>query len=189
MKRVIDLSIGRLKFSLEEDAYERLKRYLDLFELSIENPNERTEVMQDVENRVAEIFQQEQKFPDQVINIEIVQTVINHLGEIETGEENMNYTGHTYTYTPGKKKIYRDIDDKMIAGVCSGFGLYLNIDPTIIRILVVLLVILGGTGILAYIVLWIVIPKANTIVQKLELRGYAPTAENINKFKTENKYA
>ena len=188
MKKVIDLSIGRLKFSLEEDAYERLKRYLSAFEKSIENADERTEVMQDVENRVAEIFQQEQKFSNQVINIEIVQTVINHLGEVEMGEENTKQT-YTDTYTIGKKKIYRNTDEKMLAGICSGFGIYLDLDPTIIRIIFVLAVIFAGTGILAYIILWVVIPEANTIVQKLELRGYAPTAENINKFKAEHKYA
>lgn len=58
------------------------------------------------------------------------------------------------------KRLYRSTTDKVIGGVCSGLGDYLNIDPVIVRILFVLLAIFGGSGILVYIILWIVIPES-----------------------------
>lgn len=187
MKKVIDLSIGRIKFSLEEDAYQKLNCYLKSFEKTIENENERAEVMQDIESRIAEIFIKEQEFPNQVITLNVVQTVINQLGEIDMTEDNTNQTSGAYTI--GKKKIYRDTNEKMLAGICSGLAVYFDIDPTIVRIIFVILVICAGTGILAYFILWILIPRATTVAQELELRGYATTAENIKKFKAENKFA
>lgn len=185
MKKVIDLSIGRMSFSLEEDAYLRLNCYLKSFERSIADPNERVEVMQDVESRVAEIFLKEQDFRDQVINIQIVNKVISILGEIDPLNEEQTVMENEYT--SGKKKIYRDPNQKMLGGICAGLGVYLNIDPTIIRIIVVLLSICYGSGLIIYLILWLIIPEASTISQQLELRGYATTAENIRKFKSENK--
>ena len=57
------------------------------------------------------------------------------------------------------KKLYRSIDDKKIAGVCGGLGEYFDIDPTIIRLALVALVLAGGSGVLAYILAWIIVPE------------------------------
>jgi phage shock protein C len=58
-----------------------------------------------------------------------------------------------------KKKLYRSKKDKMIAGVCGGIAEYFDVDPTLIRLLTVLFVLLGGAGVVAYIIAWIIIPK------------------------------
>lgn len=185
MKKVIDLSIGKMNFSLEEDAYKMLDHYLKSFEKTIENESERTEVMQDVESRVAEIFFKEQEFKNQVINTQKVRTVIQHLGEIEIPDDNSQQTESDYI--AGKKKLYRDKNGKMLGGICSGLSVYLDTDPTIVRIIFVLLAACTGVGIITYLILWAIIPEATTIGQHLELRGYATTAENIRRFKLENK--
>ena len=65
--------------------------------------------------------------------------------------------------------------------MCGGLGAYFNIDPIIIRILFVVLFFLGGASILVYIILWIVLPKAQTAAQKLEMRGEPVTVSNIEK--------
>ena len=57
------------------------------------------------------------------------------------------------------KKLYRSKKNKVIAGVCGGIGEYFNIDPVIIRLLWTLFIFVGGSGILAYIIAWIIIPK------------------------------
>lgn len=57
------------------------------------------------------------------------------------------------------KKLFRSLKDKMIAGVCSGIGEYLGVDPTIVRLAFVALSFLGGGGALAYLILWIIIPE------------------------------
>jgi phage shock protein C len=58
-----------------------------------------------------------------------------------------------------KKRLYRSKDERMLAGVCGGLGEYLEVDPTVIRLAMVLLAFAGGPGIIAYIVLWIVVPE------------------------------
>lgn len=91
------------------------------------------------------------------------------------------------------KKFYRDNDNKVLCGVCSGLAAYFGVDITVIRLLFVLGVFLFGTGFLAYIILWIVAPKAQTLTQKMEMKGEPVTLTNIETNIKENinvdKYA
>lgn len=192
MKKVVEVSIGGVTFSMEEDAYSRLNGYLRRFEETIPDKREAKEVMEDVEARVAEIFQKEMKFSNQVVDMKLVQIVIDHLGEIETEDtasaENVsggykNMAG----YTVGEKKLYRDGDHKILGGVCSGLAAYFNLDVTLIRILFAFTAFFYGITIFLYIVLWIAMPKARYVMDKLRMHGYAPTAENIKKYNYEHK--
>lgn len=191
MKKVIEVSIGGINFTMEDDAYFKLKNYLTCFEETIPDKQEAKEVMEDVEARVAEIFQKELKYPNQVVECDLVQVVINHLGEVENADKQSEQATRSNessdNFTKGEKKLYRDADEKMIAGVCSGLAAYLNIDATIIRVLFVVAIILWGSTFFLYIVLWLVVPKAVTIAQKLKMRGYAVTAENIRRFTSQFK--
>ena len=56
------------------------------------------------------------------------------------------------------QKLYRSSSDRMIAGVCGGLGKYFTVDPTLVRLVFLLLLVLGGSGFLLYLVLWIVVP-------------------------------
>lgn len=195
MKKIIEVSIGSINFTMEDDAYIMLKEYLKRFESTIPDKKEAEEIMVDVEARVAEIFQKEMKFTNQVVDMKLVQTVIDHLGEVEnngngTKSQNSERSQSSYSdprYTQGDKRFHRDTDNKMVAGVCSGLAAYTNIDVTIIRVIFAALSFAYGTAILIYIILWFVAPKAITISQKLEMRGYAPTAENIRKYTSQYK--
>lgn len=84
MKKVIEVSIGGINFTMEDDAYFRLKDYLKRFEETIPDKQEAREVMEDVEARVAEILQKEIKYSNQVVDMKQVQTVIDHLGEVDS---------------------------------------------------------------------------------------------------------
>lgn len=66
------------------------------------------------------------------------------------------------------KKLYRDFSEKKIAGVCGGIGKYLEVDPTIIRIVFLVLAVLYGFGVLAYIIMWAVIPKEPVEVPEIK---------------------
>ncbi len=61
------------------------------------------------------------------------------------------------------KKLYRSRNDKMIGGVCGGLGEFLGVDPTLVRLAFVILAIFGGSGILLYIIAWLIIPPATQI--------------------------
>jgi phage shock protein C len=75
--------------------------------------------------------------------------------------------------------MYRDTDNRVIGGVCSGMGAYWNIDPVIVRILFIALTLAGGLGILVYLILYIVIPEAKTTAQKIEMKGNPVNINNI----------
>lgn len=188
MKKAIDVNIGRVNFTIEDDAYIKLKSYLTSFEASLPNKEDAAEIMEDVEIRIAELFQKEIKYPTQVIDMKAVDTVIGMLGEVDSSYN----TGESYNKageTGGKanKKLYRDPDDKKIAGVCGGLGAYFNIDATLIRIVFVVLLLGYGSAFIAYIILWIVMPEALTVAQKLEMRGQPVTAENIRNYTSNYK--
>jgi phage shock protein PspC (stress-responsive transcriptional regulator) len=191
MKKVIDITIGKVVFTMEDDAYARLEAYLKSFEESLPDNKERVEVMEDIELRIAELFEKESKFPRQVIDLKIVESVIACLGEVENDKSqktnNNSSQSNTYYNMKTSKKLYRNPDDKKIAGVCSGIAAYFDIDPTIIRLIFILLVISGGSGILVYIILWVVMEEANTVAKKLEMRGEPVTAENIRNYTDNNR--
>lgn len=187
MKQVIDITLGKIQFTLEEDAYYRLKAYLESFEGSLPNNQDRAEIMEDIESRIAELFQQEIKFPRQVIVLRTVEEVIATLGEVDNSGNTSQYDS-TNSQTKSSnnmessKKFYRNPDDKKLGGVCSGIAAYFNIDPTIVRILFIVFILSGGSGILAYVILWIIMDEADTVAKKLQMRGIEPTAENIKNF-------
>ena len=75
--------------------------------------------------------------------------------------------------------MYRDTDHRIIGGVCSGIGAYWNVDPWIIRLIFVVVTMLGGLGLLVYLILYIVLPEARTTAQKIEMKGEPVNIQNI----------
>jgi len=82
----------------------------------------------------------------------------------------------------GRRRLYRDPDNRVFGGVCGGLGAYLDVDPVIIRIILVVLFFAFGVGLLVYLIMWIVVPEAKTTAQKLEMRGDPVNASNIGNF-------
>ena len=78
------------------------------------------------------------------------------------------------------KKFYRDPDDRVLGGVCSGLAKYFNVDAIVVRIIFIILFIGGGTGLIAYIVLWIIGPEAQTITDRMQMKGERVTLSNID---------
>lgn len=191
MKKVLEISLAGIPFTIEEDAYLLLKKYFSRFESTISNIQERKEVMEDVEARAAEIFQNEFNYLGQIVDVKLVQIVIDHLGEIDSSTSSANENQksertHTdFSEIREKKRFYRDPEDEKIAGVCSGIAAYFNVDVTIVRVLFLVALIAYGTTFWAYIIIWIVTKPALTVSQKLEMRGIPVTAENIKKYSTE----
>ena len=95
-------------------------------------------------------------------------------------------SGVDFTYNgaqgTSRRRLFRDLDNKTIGGVCSGLAAFLNVDITIVRIISLLTLLLWGTGFLVYLVLWIVVPVAKTPADKCMMRGLEPTAENMARF-------
>lgn len=183
MKKVVTVGIGRKSFVIDDDAYQRLSTYLNKFKQQTQMGIQTSDVMEDLEERIAELFTEELGSKYQVVNIAMVNKIIAQLGmpdgspmedSFEQAKEYSNYST--------VRKLYRNPDDKTIAGVCSGLALYLNIDVVLVRVLFVIAFFLGGGGFWAYIIIWIVAPRANTAAKKCEMRGIPVTAENLRRF-------
>jgi phage shock protein PspC (stress-responsive transcriptional regulator) len=185
MKKTISIHLGRQQFIIEEDAFSRLNDYLKTLEASFNNEDGSLEIMEDIEMRCAELLSQQTANGQQVVTLKEVDEAIESLGhpdEInEPIDENTAQQTNNFQQTESgsaPKRLYRDVENGSIAGVCTGLANYLAIDPVIVKIIFILLLFLGFGG-LTYIVLWIVVPNAKTPADKLKMKGQAVTVESI----------
>ncbi|GAT63928.1 PspC domain-containing protein [Paludibacter jiangxiensis] len=185
MKKTISINLNCTVFQIDEDAYQALSEYLDAVSKHLQEENGQSEIMTDIEARIAELFTERLNKSGQVVTIELVNDIIGIMGrpsdygEEEPGTEEKKESTSTY-YHSSSKRIYRDPEKALLGGVLSGFSIYLGIDVVWLRIIFALLVIFGvGTVIPIYLVLWIVIPKAETTAQRMEMQGIDVTIENI----------
>lgn len=186
MNKTISINLGGFFFHIDEDAYQKLSRYFDAVKRSLA-PDGRDEIMNDIESRIAELFQERIQNDKQVIGLAEIDAVIGIMGQPEdykideenTTSSSFNASNRNYARA---KRLYRDKDNSILGGVAAGFGHYLNIDPIWIRLAFVLIVIAGiGSPFLVYIVLWILIPEAITTSQKLEMKGEPINITNIER--------
>ncbi len=180
MKQTRTVNLAGINFYLDEDAYRVLDNYLEELKRHFKGQEGAAEIISDIENRMAELFQQKLKTPQTVITQEEVNKVIAILGkpgdfDNENPEENTKSSKKR-----NMKRLYRNMDDRILGGVCSGLGAYVNLDPVIIRIIFII-VTLSGISILVYIVMWIIIPPALTTAEKLEMQGDPVNINNIEK--------
>jgi phage shock protein PspC (stress-responsive transcriptional regulator) len=184
MNKTVNINIGGLFFHIDEDAYQKLSRYFDAIKRSLSNSSGKDEIMKDIEMRVAELFTERQKSDKHVINNKDVDEVITVMGQPEDyriDDDAQEPKTYTYASSTGKRKLYRDKDNGSIGGVCTGLGHYFGIDAVWIKLLFLILFFGFGTGLIAYLVLWIAMPKAVTTSEKLEMTGAPVTISNIEK--------
>ncbi|MHA4893263.1 PspC domain-containing protein [Pedobacter sp. PWIIR3] len=173
MKKTLNINIGNSIVHIEEDAYETLTVYLNEVKFHFAKNADNFEIVTDIENRIAEMFADILSTNEkQVISIEDVQYVTSQMGSVKDFEsEEEQAETFSSMHSAQIKKLYRDTDQAVVAGVCAGLAHYLDIEDRWIRLAAILTVLLGGSGILAYIVLWVMIPKAETRSEKMAMRG------------------
>jgi phage shock protein PspC (stress-responsive transcriptional regulator) len=185
MKKTLSINLSGMVFDIDDDAYRELQIYLTQIESHFADAEESKEILADIEARIAELFKEKVNGSKQVIIIEDVEEVIKILGRPEEIGESVDSSEESKRdrFGPsGYRRIYRDPDNRILGGVCSGMGAYFHIDPIIIRIIFVIGTLIGiGTGLIIYLILWIVIPEAKTTVQKLEMKGEPVNISNIGK--------
>ena len=179
MKITVSINLGGYSFNIDEDAYAELKMYLKNLELHFAGEESSSEILSDIETRMAELFRTKITSYKQVINIEDVRQAISVLGTPEDISDNDGPSAREKFSSPGYHRMYRDPDHRIIGGVCSGMGAYWNIDPVIVRIIFVALALAGGIGVLVYLILYIVLPEAKTTAQKIEMKGDPVNIHNI----------
>jgi phage shock protein PspC (stress-responsive transcriptional regulator) len=174
MKKTISINLNSFFFNIDEDAYIMLKTYLEKLEFHFSKSDEGNEIIKDIEARIAEIFNMKISNNKQVINISDVNDVINILGNVEdiTGNSDTANNDCKNTKTRWTKKLYRDPDNKKIAGICAGLSAYTGVDAVFWRILFITFLFIPFLWIIiiVYAVLWMAIPEAKTIAEKIEMK-------------------
>ena len=181
MNKTIIINISGVIFHIEEDAYEMLKNYMNDIKKHFASYQDNLEIVSDIENRIAELFSalllEENK---QVIVMVDVTNVIAKMGKAEDfGTESEEET--TQDQPASTRKLYRDLDDRVIGGVCAGIGHYFGIEARWIRLAFFLLFIFYGFGLLTYALLWIVMPKAMSRTEKMEMKGEKINLQSFQK--------
>jgi len=179
MKITVSINLGGYSFNIDEDAYAELKRYMKSLEIHFAGEESASEILSDIETRMAELFRLRLTAFKQVISITDVSEAILILGNPEDISDNEGPTKREKFSAHGYHRMYRDPDKRIIGGVCSGIGAYWDIEPWIIRIIFFALTLAGGLGILVYLILYIVLPEAKTTSQKIEMKGDPVNIHNI----------
>jgi phage shock protein C len=192
MQRIIQINIAGRLIPIEEDAYLMLKEYITALERQFAGEEGNDEIISDIESRIAELFYIRLEAGAHSILRSDVAKVIDTLGpasELNDGNDmykdksmvpyvpaakqktsNQNYSKTDYT----RDRLYRNPNDKVLGGVCSGLAIYFDIGPVIIRLIFVVLFLTLGMGLVAYLIAWAVIPLARTPEELSYMTGGNP---------------
>lgn len=188
MNKTVTVNIGGMVFHIEEQAYDQLRKYLEAIRGYFTTSDGRDEIIQDIESRIAEMFVERIGTSRQVVTSDDVEHVINAMGKPEQvagadDEKSNSQSSGTWTSseTRGYRRLYRDPDDKVIGGVCSGIAHYIGMDPIWLRLIFAGAFFIWGSGFLFYLLLLIIVPKAKSTSEKLEMKGQPVNIDNIKK--------
>ncbi len=182
MKKTFTINISGTIFYIEEDAYEILQKYLVNLKKHFGSGEEGKEIISDIEARIAEIFSEKSTEEKSVVTIEMVNEIVEIMGTPEDFAEEEGEEEPVFAEAKRKRRLYRDPEHRVLGGVCGGLSAYFNMDPVVLRIIfAVLFFVTSGAALLAYLILWIAVPKALNTTQRLEMRGQEATVKNIEK--------
>lgn len=206
MKKNITINLFGTLYNIDEDAYQLLDNYLQSMKRYFGTKDGGEEIADDIEHRVAELLWEKKEQGLDAINLEIIKEIIGKIGNAEeiAGEEETESSNHSaengniYTEADDfdsstatlwermrhhfqNRRLYRDPDDQLLGGVCSGLAHYFGLGGSVLwRLLLLVLFFVEGVGLITYLILWLIIPMARTPEDKLLMKGKKLTATNIN---------
>lgn len=196
MKKVININFQGRVIPIEETAYDILKQYIESLRRYFAGEEGRDEIINDIEGRIAELFNENLKKGSTCITDTDVTDIINSIGRPEDfeGEEakvqsqlgaeeqksNAGYSEEQARSEQPRQRLYRDEADKILGGVCAGIANYLRIDPAIVRILFAIITFGGfGTGFLVYVLLWMILPSRSLERSSIRKRLFRNPEEKV----------
>lgn len=183
MNKTININLGGTFFHIDENAYSQLRSYLEAVRAALSPEDSIAEIMDDIEARIAELFNESMSHKDQVITLERVQEVIEIMGQPEAFDpdrDESEQSSQSQIKTP--RQLFRDQENKYLGGVASGLGHYLGIDCVWVRLIWLLLFFFSsGTFFMIYILFWILVPAAKSTSDKLKMKGEPINISNIEK--------
>lgn len=176
MNKVTTIRLGNYVITIDEDAAAAVAQYSEKLKRRYATEEGAADIISDIENRMGELLMQKQTAQRRSFNtLEDVQSVIIQMGPVDATEGETEFG----TSGEGPRRLFRNPDDRIVAGVWGGVGAYFDIDPILLRVGWVVSLLAFGFGIPLYVILWIVIPEARTTAEKLMMRGRKPTLQNI----------
>lgn len=189
MKKNITINLFGSLYAIDEDAYELLNQYQKNMQRYFSRQEGGEEIAEDIERRIAELFDELKASGVEAITIEHMQEIIKRIGNPEEMDnpESENLSEGTEEPHEGRKpketihkKLFRNPDDKMLGGVTSGLACFFGIDPLWLRLLMILFAWFSlGTMIVIYLILWIITPEAQTPEDRLRMQGRPVNMENL----------
>ena len=178
MNEIKHIHLGRQQFTVSLEAYGELRKYLDA--IAHQAGDVGADMTEEVELRMAELLTERGVTSDKVVLPKDVTFLKSQLGEPrDFNDKDLDEDDSVEVSNDGSKRLFRDTDEAMIAGVAAGLGKYLDIDTIIIRLIFIALVFAGGSGILLYVILWLLVPEAKTNSDRLQMDGLAVNIDNI----------
>ena len=182
MNKTININLSGIVFHLDEDAYEAFKSYLSEVKQTLTGQEGGTEIIADIEARMAELFSQRlESFKRSVVITSDIIYIIDTLGRPEEFEDDVEPEQTKKDAPKNQRRFFRNSEEQFIGGVASGIGAYFGIDTIWIRIVFLVLLFFTGIGLVTYIILWAAIPEAKTTAQKLQMKGEPVNLSNIEK--------
>lgn len=193
MKQVININFQGQVVPIEVSAFDLLKQYTESLNRHFANEEGKDEIINDIESRIGELFQERLKSGSTCITEDDVNAIIKSMGrpeDFETENETSsagNSTANSETTTSSipfqagrTKRLFRNENEKVIGGVCSGLANYFGIDVVVVRIIFVILFFSFGFGLLPYLILWVAVPStASTEIGGTKKKLYRDTDDKI----------
>jgi phage shock protein PspC (stress-responsive transcriptional regulator) len=182
MKKNFSVNIGGRIFNIDDDAYECLNNYLARLRNFFAADQGYLEIIADIEMRIAELLDQQKENGQPIITLKHIEEVIASMGEPDQLSDAEN--GQT-NQAPGIKtrgKLYRDPANRQLGGVAAGIAAWFGIDPVWVRLIFAVFTLFYAVGIIVYVVLWLILPVAQTTSEKLEMQRQSI---NINTLRNE----
>ncbi len=179
MKKSFSVNIGYRLFNIDEDAYERLQLYLDHVKAKL-NAEGSDEVIKDIEIRIAELLGSRMTPSKEGVVLADIEFVISELGEPEQIEDFSEGSEDKKQDARQDRRLFRDPDQRIFGGVCSGLAAFFDVESLWVRIAFVVLFMIGGSGLLIYLILWLVVPVAATSAEKLQMKGRKVNVHNLS---------
>jgi phage shock protein PspC (stress-responsive transcriptional regulator) len=188
MNKIITINISGIVFSIDEQAYDMLRQYIERLRAHFKTTDGGNEIINDIEGRIAELLQSRLASGKQFIDDNDVKEVMAVMGDpsqMNMEEEESSSNNKQQAYAAGnstaEKRLFRNPDDRVLGGVCSGLGAYFGIDSVWVRLGFAFAFFFAGSGLLLYIILWAVIPEAKTVSERLQMKGERVDINNIEK--------
>jgi phage shock protein PspC (stress-responsive transcriptional regulator) len=177
MNEIVKIHLGRQSFTISVEAHRLLKSYLAAVQKQVGDP----EVVDEIELRIAELLLERGIAEDKVVLPKDVEYIQEQLGQPEDfGEEDGDKDKVSSASERGDKRLFRDTDNALIAGVAAGLANYFGLDVVLVRLAIAVITIFSfGTAIVLYLLLWLVVPPANSASEKLQMRGEPVTLEAL----------